>query len=102
MRNIGICQYKITVEAQLEGMCKKLENEVAESGERAVRALFSVPKVRKGEESLQEQLTKTGDDMKSKKNKIPNNSGKRRKGISGYPRNTQILNEHIGPSFERI
>ena len=85
----NLYEYKVTYEAQLEGMCKKLEKEVAEMRRKGREGIvFSVPKVRKGE-AASGTVDEDGErGMKSKKNKIPNNSGKRRKGHQRIPAET--------------
>ena len=61
MRELLDNLYEYAIEAQLEGMCKKLEKEVAEMRRKGREGIvFSVPKVRKGEK-FQGQLIKTGD-----------------------------------------
>ena len=85
----NLYEYKVTYEAQLEGMCKKLEKEVAEMRRKGREGIvFSVPKVRKGEAASGTVDEDGEQDMKSKKNKIPNNSGKRRKGHQRIPAET--------------
>ena len=56
----NLYEYKVTYEAQLEGMCKQLENEVAEIRRKAVKVLYFPYRRCVMAQQRQEQLSKQG------------------------------------------
>lgn len=85
----NLYDYKVSYEAQLEGMCKQIENEVAEMRRKGREGIvFSVPKVRNGAAASGKVQSKQGQHTKGKKNKIPQTNVKRRKGHQRISPNT--------------